>query len=207
MGQMIEHSFHHAQPGPAEGWQIMDSQRVWDGAHVQVDEVRVVSPHYPWMPRGWTVVKRKPAVAMAAYLADGRWVLIRQERIPVMQELWEFPAGQVDAGHDADAAVMRSRVEQTALTELHEEAGLTLLPQGKIQHLGHVFLSPGFTDEVCYLVLAGPMEFGGASQPQGGEVITQLESFTMEQLRELVNTSQLSNAISLALFAKILALR
>jgi ADP-ribose pyrophosphatase len=180
---------------------------MWDGAHLQVDEVTVTTPHESQKTRCWTVVKRKPAVAVAAQVADGRWVLIQQERIPVMQELWEFPAGQIDAGSHADAAVMQQRVEQTALTELQEEAGLTLLPGGRLQHLGHIFLSPGFTDEVCYLVLAGPMQLGAANHPQGNEVITQLGLYTTEQLQELMNEGQLTNALSLALFAKILALR
>jgi ADP-ribose pyrophosphatase len=194
------------QPAPlpsADAWHVHSSERQWTSAHVQVDEVRIHTPTRQEQPARWTVVRRRPAVAMAAYLEDGSWVLIQQERIPVMTELWEFPAGQIDSGHTEDAVEMQRRVEHTALRELQEEAGLTLAPDGSLQHLGHVFLSPGFTDEICYLVRVGPMRKTEVLEQHGGEVITHRQPFTPQELLSLVQQGQLTNALSLALFAKI----
>lgn len=197
--------FSLASSPAAAGWAQLQSERVHDGAHVQVDEVLARTPCRPDKPAQWTVVRRKPAVGIAAFLEDGRWLLIQQERIPVMQELWEFPAGQVDAGHHADAEVMRAAVEATALNELREEAGLSLAAGGELHHVGHVFLSPGFTDEVCYLLLAGPMVQSSARQTVGGEVITAERLCTLHELHQMVQRGQISNGLTLALYAKILA--
>jgi ADP-ribose pyrophosphatase len=197
--------FRLASPPANSGWRVQSSLRAHDGAYVQVDEVRVSSPTRQDPPTPWTVVRRKPAVGIAAFLEDGRWLLIRQERIPVMQELWEFPAGQVDAGHHEDAEAMRLAVEATALNELREEAGLTLAKTGELHHVGHVFLSPGFTDEVCYLLLAGPMVQSSARQTVGGEVITAEMLCTQHELHQMVQRGELTNGLSLALYAKILA--
>ena len=197
--------FHLASAHAASGWCELHSLRLHNGAYVQVDEVKVSSPARPAAPAQWTVVRRKPAVGIAAFLEDGRWLLIRQERIPVMQELWEFPAGQVDAGHQADEEAMRLAVEATALNELREEAGLTLTAEGHLHHVGHVFLSPGFTDEVCYLLLAGPMVQSSARQTVGGEVITAERLCTQHELHQMVQRGELTNGLTLALYAKILA--
>jgi ADP-ribose pyrophosphatase len=197
--------FTLASPPAPLGWSVLRETRAHDGAHAQVDEVVVQTPARPDREAKWTVVRRKPAVAVAAYLDDGRWVLIQQERIPVQQALWEFPAGQIDAGSCADAAEMQQRVEATTLSELREEAGLTLAPGGKLEHLGHIFLSPGFTDEVCYLVLAGPMQQTEAAAGVGGEVITQQASYTTAELGQMVLSGQLCNALAVALYGKIAA--
>jgi 8-oxo-dGTP pyrophosphatase MutT (NUDIX family) len=39
------------------------------------------------------VVQRKAAVAVIPVLEDGRFVMVHQERLPVMQTMWEFPCG------------------------------------------------------------------------------------------------------------------
>jgi ADP-ribose pyrophosphatase len=197
--------FQPAQHHPAPGWTQLRTQRIHDGAHVKVDEVETLTPGRPSHPARWTIVRRKPAVGIAAFMTDGRWLLIQQERIPAGQSLWEFPAGQVDLPPSSDPQLLRQQVESTALTELREEAGLTLATHGQLHHAGHVYLSPGFTDEVCYLLIAGPLDKTTTTAPQGGELITQEQLCTLEQLHQLVREGHITNALTLALYAKIIA--
>ena len=42
------------------------------------------------------VARRHTAAVVAPQTIDGKFILIRQERIAVQRVLWEFPAGQVD---------------------------------------------------------------------------------------------------------------
>ena len=64
------------------------------------------------------VARRHTAAVVAPRTVDGRFILIRQERIAVRRVLWEFPAGQVDG------EINETTIYETALRELGEEAGV-----------------------------------------------------------------------------------
>src|SRR5437764_1039890 len=100
----------------------------------------------------WTIVRRKSAVVVAAMTAEGNFVLIRQERIPIRKAIWEMPAGQADQLCDFGS------FRDVALRELREETGYELAPGGETIFLGDFFSSPGFTDERELLFLARPVQ-------------------------------------------------
>src|SRR5207244_8385906 len=118
---------------------------------------RVRTPPRP-DAHAWTMVRRKSAVVVAAMTAEGNFVLIQQERIPIRTAIWEMPAGQVDqlCGFGS--------FRDVALRELREETGYELAPGGETIFLGDFFSSPGFTDEREFLFLARP--FQRTVQPQ-----------------------------------------
>jgi ADP-ribose pyrophosphatase len=96
-----------------------------DGRRVSLDAVRV------------------PAVAyIVPLLDDGRIVLIRQYRPIVGAEIWELPAGTIEAGESPEACARR---------ELVEEAGYVA---GSLEPLGGVLADPGLTDERIFLFVA-----------------------------------------------------
>lgn len=96
-----------------------------DGRRVSLDAVRV------------------PAVAyILPLLAAGRVVLIRQYRPIVGAELWELPAGTIEAGESPEACARR---------ELVEEAGYEA---GRLDPLGEALADPGLTDERIFLFVA-----------------------------------------------------
>ena len=79
-----------------------------------------------------TVVEHNGAVALIAIDEDGRWLLVRQFRLPVQGELLELPAGTREPGEPP---------EVTALRELREETGYTA---DSVVHLGGAWMAPGF---------------------------------------------------------------
>lgn len=81
------------------------------------------------------IVRHAASVVMLPIQDDGQVVLIRQYRAAVDRELWEVPAGTLDPGESADAAVVR---------ECEEEIGL--VPH-KVERLQSHFPTPGFCDE------------------------------------------------------------
>ena len=96
-----------------------------DGRRVSLDAVRV------------------PAVAyILPLLDDGRVVLIRQYRPIVGAEIWELPAGTIEAGESPEACARR---------ELVEEAGYEA---GRLEPLGEALADPGLTDERIFLFVA-----------------------------------------------------
>src|SRR5438093_4388689 len=105
-----------------DAWETISSERHFANAHLEVvtDQVRTPSRS---QPRTWTIVHRKAAVVVAPMTRDGKIILIRQERIPIRQAIWEMPSGQID-NHSAD----EEEIKKIALRELREEAG-TRLPK------------------------------------------------------------------------------
>ena len=188
------------QPGSEPGWEIVSSERKFDNPHVSVDLNRYLTPGRRKKPQPWMVVGRKAAVAIAPRLADGRFVLISQERLPVRQTMWEFPAGQIDTETTCES------IAATALNEMREEAGLALDPEkGQLTPMGWFFPSQGFTDECVYLFHAEPVCVVSQPEPEGSEHISAVRFASAGELRGMIAENEITNALSLALFARMAA--
>ena len=186
-------------PGAEAGWQKTRSHVVFADPHVGVEQAFFTTPHrkteVPWM-----VVQRKAAVAIAPMLEDGRFVMVHQERLPVMQTMWEFPAGQIDT------AVTRESIIHTIKNELREECGCVLHPDlGTLQPLGWYFPSQGFTDEIVYLFTAKPVCVVSRPEPDGSEHISDVRFVSAGELRGMIAANAITNALTLALYARIVA--
>ena len=181
-------------------WETTSSERHFANAHVDVvtDQVRTPSRS---QPRPWTIVHRKAAVVVASMTRDGKIVLIRQERIPIRQAIWETVSGQVD-DHNAD----QREIKNVALRELREEAGYELAEDGELISLGHYFSSPGFTDERGYFFLAGPVRpCKEGSARDEGESILDCREFTVEEIRRMIADNEIRDANTLGICATLAA--
>jgi 8-oxo-dGTP pyrophosphatase MutT (NUDIX family) len=150
----------------------------------------------------WTVVHRKAAVAIAPVTANGEYVLIAQERLPVQQICLEFPAGQIDA---PVPDITTEMVTETALREMHEETGYALAPGGTLEPLGWFLPSQGFTDEHVYLFKAEPVCVVSRPNPDGSEHISPARLVSSGELRRLIAANEITNALTLALYARMAA--
>src|SRR5688572_14592784 len=95
------HSFTPDRPG----WATVGSETVFANPHLEVHRVTVTSPTRP-TPFPWTVCHRKGAVVVAPQTAEGKFILVRQERVPIRATIWEFPAGQIDEATEHDRAAI-----------------------------------------------------------------------------------------------------
>ena len=149
-------------------------------------------------PRAWTTVRRKSAVVIAPITRDGKVVLIRQERIPIRETIWEMPAGQVDEICESGS------FKDVAIRELGEETGYELAPEGELTLLGDFFSSPGFTDERAFLVLARPVQrsvHGHAHHES--EAIIDCREFSFAELERMIAAEEIRDANTLSMFARI----
>src|SRR5207249_10986621 len=115
----------------AGNWKTVSSERHVATANLEVVTDRVQPPARP-DPRAWTIVHRKAAVIIAPMTREGKILLIRQERIPIREAIWEMPSGQID-NHNAD----QGEIKKVALRELREEAGYELVQDGELIPSGH----------------------------------------------------------------------
>ena len=183
-----------------EGWSVRAGEMQFANPYVEVHRATVTSPTRP-EPFTWTVVHRKGAVVVAPMTADGRFILVRQERVPIRATIWEFPAGQIDDTSDPDA------IRATGLRELTEEAGYELAPGGELISLGHYFPSCGFTDEHSHLVLARPVvPAAGGAKPDAAESITECRAFSTDEFRAMIASGEIRDANTLSAFARMVAM-
>lgn len=122
------------------------------------------------------VVRHSGSVAALAVHGDGRVVLVRQYRYPVDAEVWELPAGRLDAGEAAAEGARR---------ELEEEAGLRA---GAIEPMGVFYTTPGFCDEVMHLFRATALE-AVPPRPESDERIDIL-AVTLEEARAMIRRGE-----------------
>lgn len=118
----------------------MSERRVQRGAQFELITERIA------LPNGRSVLldllKHPGAAAVVPFLDDGRVVLIRQYRFAAGGYLLEVPAGKLDAGEAPETCAAR---------ELEEETGYRA---GRLERLGAIWPSPGFTDEKIHLFAA-----------------------------------------------------
>jgi ADP-ribose pyrophosphatase len=182
------------------GWHLVGDDTLFANPYLEVHKVTVTSPTRA-TPFDWTVTHRKGAVVVAPLTAEGKFLLVRQERVPIRATIWEFPAGQIDANEEPDA------IRATGLRELHEEAGHTLAPGGEMISLGHFFPSAGVTDEHSHLLLARPViAVEGGARPDDSEAITECRAFSPAELRGMIASGEVRDANTLAAFARMVAM-
>ena len=184
-----------------DGWQTLASETHFATSHLTVATDQVRTPTQPG-PRSWSVVHRKPAVVIAPLTQEGKFVLIREERIPIRAAIWSMPAGQIDESLEPDEAAVRA----VARRELREETGYELAPGAELTPLGHYFTSPGFTDELCYFFLARPVERSAAgAQHDATEAIVDCREFSGDVLRQMIADGEIRDANSLSIWARLVA--
>ena len=184
----------------AGNWKTVSSERHFANANLEVVTDRVQSPARP-DPRAWTIVHRKAAVVIAPMMRDGKILLIRQERIPIRQAIWEMPSGQID-DHNADP----ENIKDVALRELTEETGYELAQDGRLIPLGHYFSSPGFTDERGHFFLARPVQpCEEGSHYDEGESILDCREFSVEEIRRMIADNDICDANTLSICAMLSA--
>lgn len=79
----------------------------------------------------------------AIYCEDnGKILLVKQYRYPYEKEIWEIPAGKVNAGENP---------EQTAIRELEEEGGIIA---DSVEKMFDVYPTPAYTNEIIRIYRA-----------------------------------------------------
>lgn len=134
-------------------------------------------------------VKHPGGVCIAAITDDNTVLMVKQYRFGIEKDLVEFPAGLIDPGEEP---------QNTALRELQEETGYKAK---HIESAGHIYLSPGYTDEVTYLYIAKDLEYVGTNFDEN-EVIQQVE-MPLNTLIDLCDTHKITDAKTVALAYKL----
>lgn len=148
--------------------------------HVYADEI--VLPD--GKKTGREYIKHPGAIAVIAVEPNGKIVLVKQCRYPMDSVLYELPAGKLDPGEELLTCAKR---------ELSEETGYEA---DEWTYLGPVCTTPAFTNEIIHIYVAESLhKFAQHTDP--GEFI-KLESFTKEEIMQMVKDGKIFDAKTLA---------
>ena len=130
------------------------------------------------------IVEHADCIAVIAVDAEDNVLLVKQFRKPIEKELLEIPAGGIDEGEDAAAAVKR---------EMQEETGFQ--PQ-RLELLGGFYSAPGWATEYLYLYLATDLTPSQlhAEDTEGIEVVR----VPVSQVPELISSGKIQDGKSVA---------
>ena len=149
-------------------------------ARVRLDEIRLPNGK----PAQREVVEHPGAVVILPLLPDGRVCCVRQFRYAFGEVLLELPAGKLEYGEEPAPAALR---------ELKEEVGAV---PARLDYLGKLYPSPGYTNEVHHLYLARDLTMGDAC-PDEDEFL-QVDSIPLAELVDMVLSGGLPDASSAA---------
>jgi ADP-ribose pyrophosphatase len=139
------------------------------------------------LPNGRTtqleIVRHPGAAAIVPIDADGQVHLIRQFRYAAGGFIYEVPAGTLNPGESPEACAAR---------ELVEEAGVRA---GRMEPLGSILTTPGFTDEVIHLFLA--RDLSPAAQNLDHDEVLSVERFPLTRAIEMCLRGELRDAKSM----------
>jgi ADP-ribose pyrophosphatase len=129
------------------------------------------------------IVRHPGSAVMMAVDETERILLVKQFRLPAAKDLWELPAGRVDAGETALQAAKR---------ELHEETGYRAK---KWLKLISYWPSPGYVAEKMNVFLALDLT-PGEPRPMGDERI-EAAWFTRKQISDLIKAGKMEDGKTL----------
>ena len=126
------------------------------------------------------IVEHDGGVSIIAQPEPSTIVLVKQFRPAIGRELWEVPAGKLEAGEDPLAAAER---------ELIEETGYRCTSMRK---LWTFYSAPGFCSELLHLYVAEGLTMG-KPQPEADEVL-QIKAFDVREAQAMIERNEIPDA-------------
>jgi ADP-ribose pyrophosphatase len=130
------------------------------------------------------VIHHPGAAAVVPFVSAGEILLVRQHRHCAGGSILEVPAGTLHAGESPEACALR---------EVEEETGHRA---GRLEPLGWIWTTPGFTDEKIWLFAARDLAPG--RQNLDHDEILNVERMSLERAVELSLSGEINDAKSLS---------
>lgn len=164
----------------------INSKKIFKGKIIDVDLDTVLLPNGKEAMR--EVVYHKGAVCVAALTNEKELLFVKQFRYPYREELLEVPAGKLEGGDKLDNAKRELKEETGAIGENYK-------------YLGHMYPSPGFTDEIVHMYLCNVSHFEDSS-PDEDEFLDVIK-IPMTKCLEMVYNDEIQDAKTQLLILKV----
>lgn len=164
--------------------ETLGSETVYDGKILKltVDSVRL-----PDGKLSSREIIRHAGGAAVLFVKEGKILLVKQFRYAYGREIYEIPAGKLNAGEDPMFSAAR---------ELEEETGYA----AELVHMLDLYPTPGYTDEVIHIYLAKNAEFVGRKLDEGEFLDCSFIPF--EKAVEMIERGEINDAKTIAAIYK-----
>lgn len=146
---------------------------------ITVDQVHLPNGH----ELDLEMVHHPGAAAVVPFVSSDEILLVRQYRWATSGFIYEVPAGKLRPGEKPVVCAAR---------ELQEEVGQRA---GRLDHLGDIWTTPGFSDEVISLFAA--YDLSEVSQALEDDEIIEVIRLPLSEALDLARTGELRDAKSL----------
>ncbi len=140
------------------------------------------------LPSGGTakreLVFHPGGVGIIAITAENKMLFVKQFRKPLEKVILEIPAGKIDPGEGSHPAVTGTR-------ELEEETGFAAK---EMKHVGSMYLSPGFSNEMLHLYQTIGLTKVENPRAQDEDEVLELYALTLAQAQKAVKDGIICDA-------------
>lgn len=121
-----------------------------------------------------------PGAAATLVVEDGQVLLVEQYRPAAGRLMLELPAGTIDRGEPPIECAQRELQEETGYSAQHWET------------LGHLYPTPGYTNEILYLYLASGITKGEQRLDDGEDI--KVRWVPLDEVREMIDNDGINDA-------------
>ena len=171
--------------------QLLTRKTVYRGRIVQLDLDRIALPG--GAVHELEIVRHPGASCIVPFVSPDEILLLRQYRHAAGGFLHELPAGKLDEGEPP---------EDCAARELEEETGFRA---GRLEKLGAIRTTPGFSDELIHVFAAHELE-PGTQATEDCEILT-VEQLRFDEALEMIRDGRLIDAKSICALSLVHLLR
>lgn len=159
----------------------LDTERVYNGKLLRIDRDQVLLPN--GRETVLEMVRHPGASAVVPFVTDDEILLVRQFRYATEGYILEAPAGTLDPGEEPQACARR---------EVEEEVGHRA---GRLERLGCIYTTPGFSDEKIHLWTAHDLT--PARQKLDADEVLSVVRLPFEGALEKVRAGEITDAKTL----------
>lgn len=133
------------------------------------------------------IVEHPGAVAIVPITKDNQIILVEQFRKPVNRVVLEIPAGKFKGGESPKECGMR---------ELEEETGFKA---EKLELLGEMVMSPGYSNQIVYMFRAEGLSKGHTNFDE--DEFINFKTYSLDEIREMIKDGRIVDAKTIAAIA------
>lgn len=163
---------------------IVSFDDVHDYGPFRVKRLVIRAPHGAGT-HTYYVIDRRDSVQVVAITAEGKMLLVEQERQGTRKNSIEFVAGLVDPGEDPQRAALRELEEETGYRAQH------------IEQLGWYYTDPAILTNKVTVFLATGCTPTGKTNPDDGELI-RTRLLDVDVLSGMIASGHITHGLSVA---------
>jgi ADP-ribose pyrophosphatase len=134
-------------------------------------------------------IVEKPDFAVIAAIENGQVYLVKQFRYPVGSNFWELPQGSWESSSISACDLAKA--------ELREETGIIA---HTMEHIGHLFLAYGYSNQGYDIFIASSLEHGSQDLDAQEHGLT-ARSFPIADVESMIVHGSIKDATTVATFA------